>query len=326
VSVNQTGTSSSNPTVFRDSVVTTLQTLKPGIIRMWDGAGLGNTLDNMLVDQFGRSPANYSEYYQYSYNTTSYSITDFLQLVQVVGNSAEPWIVIPITLSPGEASNLIDYLSGDASTVYGAKRIAQGFATPWTQVFPKIHLEFGNEAWNSTFGGGSIQDPAVYGSRAQTIFAAMKGNSHYDSAHTSLVLGGFFADSNYVQATQNNCNNNDEMDVAPYMMNNPTDTAGMNLFQSTLAEPQAYYASGSSSPGVTAEGISSGWFNVNGVGQRVTGGAMYLDMAAEANSNHPVPISIYEENLSTTGGSISQASARASRRCRNNCWAYRMAC
>ncbi len=305
VATTQTATSSSNPTVFRDSVVTTLQELNPGIIRMWDGIGLGNTLDNMLVDQFGRMPSNYSAWYSTPVDDASYGLFDFLQLVQTVGTSVEPWIVVPITFSPAEASNLIDYLSGGANTVYGAKRIAQGQTAPWTSVFPKIHLEFGNEAWNTTFQGGIIQDGASYGARAQTIFAAMRSNPNYVPGNMDLIIGAQAANSYSLQFIQNACQNNDSLTLAPYMMNNVSDTSSTaNLYLPTFAEPQAFY---SNAPGVTAEGISNGWFTVNNVSQTVNGGEMYLDLLSEANTTNPKPISIYEENLSTIGGSISQS-------------------
>jgi hypothetical protein len=303
VSTVQTG--SGNPTAFRDPVVNTLQTLKPGIIRMWDGSGLGNSLDNMLADQFGRQPSNFLVWHSGPHEDVSYGLFDFLQLVQTVGYSAEPWVVVPITFTPAEASNLIDYLSGGANTVYGAKRIAQGQAAPWTNVFPKIHLEFGNEAWNSGFEGGIIQKPLVYAARAQTIFRAMRANPNYLSRSFDLVLGAQAANANTVQTIQNACNNNDSISVAPYMMNTITDTTSTaNLFQPTLAEPQALY---SNAPGVTAEGIGKGYFILGSTAQQVNGGEMYLDILAAANSTNPKPVSIYEENLSTTGGTISQS-------------------
>ncbi len=319
VALVQLGTSSSNPTVFRDAVVTTLQTLKPGVIRMWDGVGLGNTLDNMLVDQFGRSPVNYSAYAQaspnqYAYNDSSYSLPDFLQLVQTVGNSAEAWVVLPITMTTAEASNLIDYLSGGSSTTYGAKRIAQGFTTPWSTVIPKIHLEFGNEAWNSTFDGGNLKSSSVYGARADAIFAAMKANPNYVAGSMDLVLGGFFANAGYLQDSQNHCTHNDSVDMAPYMMNSPTDASSTQaIWGPALTEPQAYYAAGT---GVAAEGIgsataSSGYFIVGGTAGTQNGGGAYLNLLAEANSSNPKPVTVYEENFSTTQGSYTQAQLNA---------------
>ena len=172
VSLTQTNGDPTNTTVFRDPVVNALRTLQPGIIRFWGGNGqLGDTLENLLTPQFGRQRAGFSAFATQS-NQLNYGLHEFLVLCQTVG--AEPWFVVPTTFSTTDAANLIEYLAGASTTPYGAKRAALGQTTPWTQVFSTIHLEFGNEAWNSTFEGGSISAPAPYGGRAQTIFAAMQ--------------------------------------------------------------------------------------------------------------------------------------------------------
>ena len=308
--VSTTKNGSAQPTVFRDEVVQSLINLKPGILRNWTLGQLSNTLDNMLADQFARNPSNYSAYYQYSYNDIIYSLPEFLQLCQYVqsqnGTTLEPWIIMPITFSPTDASNLIDYLSGGAGTTYGAKRIAEGFTTPWTSVFNKIHIEFGNEAWNGTFGGGQIQSSSIYGARAQLLFATMKANANYNAATTSLVLGGWFAVANYFQATQNSCNNNDEIDTAPYFYDSPSDSS--NEYAPMFAATQALYANGATYPGVTVDGVGSNSYTVAGVpNTTVNGGPMYLNINAEANANRVVPISYYEYNLGTIQATISLA-------------------
>ena len=145
-----------------------------------------------------------------------YGLHEFLQLCQLVG--ADPWIVVPTVFSPAEASQLIDYLAGSAQTVYGAKRAALGQATPWISVFSKIHLEFGNEAWNPTFKGGSIEYPQPYGNRAQTIFGAMRSTASDSLSSFDLALGGQAVASGRNQDIQDNCNNNDSFGVAPYHM------------------------------------------------------------------------------------------------------------
>jgi hypothetical protein len=320
VSVTEAATSG-NPTVFRDAVVATLKALKPGVLRMSDGEGTTNTLSNMMVDQWARMPVNFATVPLNGapgyYNPIGYSIPEFLQLCQTVG--AEPWISLPITMTPAEAVELIDYLSGPASTAGGALRISQGFSTPWTAVFSKIHLELGNEEWNGGVGfeGGSMEyNYGTYGAYAQSLFAAMKASASYNSPVTSLVLGAQFVNSYLLQIVQNSCNNNDEIDIAPYTANTLTDATSLaNIWQPGLAEPQVFWQAGAASGTsmVCAEytsGVlcpSQGYFNVGGAGQPVYGGAMYLDALAEANSTHPAAISIYEENNSANQGTFSQS-------------------
>jgi alpha-L-arabinofuranosidase len=285
VSLSQTNSSPSNPTAFRDPVVATLQTLNPGGLRFWAGQ-LGDTLDNLIADPFGRQRAGYSAWYT-SQDDISYGLHEFLQLCETIG--AEPWFVVPTTFSATDAANLIEYLAGSSATPYGSKRAARGHANPWTGSFTKIHLEFGNEAWNSVFKGGNIEYSAPYGQRAQTIFGAMRGNAAYVASAFDLVLGGQAVWAGRNQDIQNHCNNNDSFAVAPYMMNTVNSFASNeDLFGSTFAEPEALV-----SP--------------NGVAEGVTGGMMTLNQQAIQASSHPVPLVMYEMNLSTLGGSITQA-------------------
>jgi hypothetical protein len=273
-----------NTTAFRDPVVTALRTLQPGSLRYWSGQ-LGDTLDNLLTPQFGRQRAGYSAW-QAESDAIDIGLHDFLALCQTTG--AEPWFVVPTTFTTTDASNLIEYLAGASATPYGAKRAALGQQTPWTQVFSKIHLEFANEAWNSTFKGGDIEYSPPYGQRAQAIFAAMRANASYARSSFDLVLGGQAGWPGRNSDIQNNCNNNDSFTIAPYTMNT-VDSFSDNesLFGSTFAEPEAFMSSTG-----TAEGL--------------TPGMVYQNFQVIQNSSHPVPLSFYEVNLSTVNGAITQ--------------------
>ena len=284
VSLIQTNSDPYNTTAFRDPVVSTLRELNPGVLRFWAGQ-LGDTLDNLIADSYGRQRAGYSAFLT-EQDDISYGLQEFLQLCEWIG--AEPWFVVPTTFSTTDASDLIEYLAGSSSTPYGSKRAARGHPNPWISSFAKIHLEFGNEAWNGVFKGGAIEYSAPYGQRAQTIFGAMRGNPAYVASSFDLVLGGQAVSAGRNQVIQNNCNNNDSFAVAPYMMNTVDSFAtSEDLFGSTFAEAEAYV-----SPKGVAEGVS--------------GGLMTLNQQAIQSSSHPVPLIMYEMNLSTLGGSITQ--------------------
>ncbi len=285
VSLLQTNSDPSNTTAFRDPMVSTLKTFRPGVLRFWAGQS-GDSLDNLIAEPYARQRAGYSAFYT-SQDDISYGLHEFLQLCESVG--AEPWFVVPVTFSTTDASHLIEYLAGSSSTPYGAKRAARGHTTPWISSLAKIHLEFGNEAWNGTFKGGTIEYPAPYGERAKTIFGAMRANPAYVSSSFDLVLGGQAVSAGRNRDIQDHCNNNDSFAVAPYMMNT-VDSFSTNevLFGPTFAEPEAFV-----SP--------------NGVAEGVSGGLMTLNQQAIKASSHPVPVVMYEMNLSTLGGSITQA-------------------
>jgi hypothetical protein len=284
VSLVKTNGDPTNTTAFRDPVVSALRTLNPGVLRYWGGQ-LGDTLDNLLQPQFGRQRSGYLAWYTES-DVVDYGLHDFLGLCQAIG--AEPWFVVPSTFSTTDANNLIEYLAGASTSTYGAKRAALGQNAPWTSVFSKIHLEFGNEAWNGSFKGGSIEYAAPYGSRAQTIFGIFRSNPNFVAGNFDLVAGGQAAYAARNTAILNAMNNNDSLAVAPYTMGT-VDSYSDNesLFGSTFAEPEAFMSSSG-----TAEGE--------------TPGEVLQDYQAIQASSHPVPMSFYEINMATLSGSISQ--------------------
>ncbi len=287
-SLTQTNSSTSNTTVFSDGVVNALKILQPGVLRYWgDNGQLGDTLDNLLTPSFGRQRAGFSAWSNQA-NQIDYGLHEFLQLCQLVG--AEPWFVVPSTFTTTDTANMIDYLAGSTATVYGAKRAALGQTTPWSQVFSKIHLEFGNEEWNTTFSGGSILYPAPYSGRAQTMFGIMRAMPDYVASAFDLVIGGQAANPGNNGSIQNGINNNDSFAIAAYTMTDVNSySTNELLFGSTFAEPEALMSSASST---SAEGLSPGY--------------VYENYQALQTSSHPVPMAFYEANLSTLSGTITQ--------------------
>jgi hypothetical protein len=168
-------------------------------------------------------------------------------------------------------------------------RAARGHSAKWTETFHKIHLEFGNEAWNAIFKGGAIEYPEPYGNRAQDIFQSMRDEPSFQASSFDLILGGQAEWPGRNATIQNNCNNNDSFAVATYMMGTVNSYSNIeNLFGSTFAEPEAF---------VQGDGIAE---NVKG------GGMVYEDERAIRSSAHPVPLTVYETNLSTVQGTIPQ--------------------
>ena len=140
VSLTPVTAAAGNVTAFRDEVVSTLRTLHPGVLRYMDDAGpaFGSSIDNMLATPFARQRSGSSES-SAEEDEIPLGLHEFLQLCQTLG--AEPWYVLPAGISPAEMQNLIQYLGGAASTPYGSIRAGLGQGTPWTSIFPTIHLE-----------------------------------------------------------------------------------------------------------------------------------------------------------------------------------------
>jgi len=282
-SLTPVSTNSTNPTAFRDEVVNTLTALHPGSLRYMDGLpGFGSSIDNILTPAFGRQRAG-SSTQQTEQDDIPIGLHEFLQLCQTVG--ADPWYNLPPGISPTDMQNLIQYFAGDATTTYGAKRAALGQATPWTTVFPTIHLELGNEEWNyNTFPGNAMNDPVAYGNRVATIYAAARASASYTPANFDLIMGSFVLNPWYTGQEIANSSNYDSVSVAPYLFSTFNDTSSNEaIFGPMFAEPEMW------------DSTPTGWM------------AQQSQTLAGTGKN----LVTYEENLSTQSGTASQAMVSA---------------
>jgi len=284
-SKNATGVSSINPTAFRNEVVSTLRTLHPGVLRYMDsGTNFGSSLDNMIAVPFARMPAGFSTQENY-HEDIPLGLHEFLQLCQAIG--AEPWYTMQAGMSPVEARNLIEYLAASPSTIYGSKRAALGQATPWTTIFPVIHLELGNEQWNgSTFYGAAINEPVAYGRRAEEIFAAARSSSAYIPDKFDLILGSQAVNPWWTQEELNHSSNYDSAAVAPYLFTEFNDTSSNeSIFGPMFAQPEMI------------DSVASGY--------------MAQQAKTVKSATHPAKLAVYEVNLGTMSGAAQQPSIDA---------------
>ena len=227
-----------NPTAFRNAVVDTLRQLKPGVLRYMDsGADFGSSIDNMLAVPYARQRAGYGDGGT-EQDDVPMGLPEFLTLCQAVG--AEPWYTVQAGLSTTEMQNLIEYLGGGASTPYGSIRAAEGQSAPWTSVFPKIHLELGNEMWNlSSFEGEAMNNPVAYGNRVATIFGAARASASYNPGSFDLVMGSWEANPWTTQQEMANSSGYDSVDVAPYQYYTLSDVSSNEaVFGAMFAQPE----------------------------------------------------------------------------------------
>jgi hypothetical protein len=283
VSLTPVAVSGTNPTAFRDAVVQTLEALHPGTLRYMDGLpDFGSTIDNMITPAFGRQRSGSSEE-QTEQDDLPIGLQEFLQLCQTVG--ADPWYNLPPGITPAEMQDLVEYMAGDASTTYGAKRAALGQVAPWTSVFHVIHLELGNEEWNySTFPGNAMNNPVAYGNRVATIYGAAKSAPDYNAASFDLIMGSFVQNSWYTGQEIANSSNYDSVAVAPYIFNTFNDASSNEaIYGPMFAQPEMMDSTPS---GYMAE-----------QSQTVTAAGKKLET--------------YEENLSTLSGTASQSDVSA---------------
>ena len=277
VSMDQTNSSASNPTAFRDDVVNTLKELNPGSLRMMAaGAALGSDLPNQLQVPGARYREGFSTGAT-SKDVIAYGIHEFLQLCETI--NADPWITIPTATTPTEMSDFIQYLTGTGSDQWSALRIARGQSAPWTTVFNKIHIEFGNETWNGSFRGESMNYNA-YPQLANKIFGAARQTTGYTASKFDLVLDGMAASPGYNGVLLKTSTQHDSIDIAPYLLYSANNEAQATMFGALFAEPEVFNSAG---------------------------GEVYQNMVTAAAAPTPTYVNVYETNLGTMIGGITEA-------------------
>jgi alpha-L-arabinofuranosidase len=247
---------------------------------MDSGTSFGSSIDNIIAPAFARKRTGWS-LVTTSQEDIPIGLNDFLQLCQTLGT--EPWYSMPAGTSPKEAKHLIEYLAGSSTTPYGAKRAASGQIAPWTSVFPIIHLELGNEQWNGpTFYGASIYDAAAFGQRASDVYAAARSSAAYNAAKFDLILGSFAVVPSWTKQQLANSAGYDSVAVAPYLFNEFNDASSNEaIFGPMFAEPEMIDSTPS--------------------------GFMAQQSKAAKEASHPATLAIYEVNLSSTQGTVSQS-------------------
>jgi len=274
----------SNGTAFRDDVVATLQRLRPGVLRYMDsGQNFGSSLDNMLAPMEARQRSGFNRYGTSTYQIPT-GLHDFLVLCEKLG--AEPWYTMQLGMSTQEAANIMEYLGGPVTTRYGATRAALGHPVPWTQTFPRIHLEFGNEAWNTAQPGATMPISPAYAGRANLIFRTIRSSKWYSAGRFNLVANTQAVwDGRTIELLQT-LREADMLDIGPYLFNTFADDSSIeHIFGPMFAEPQLLDS--------TVDGYD------------------HLQAHAAATAEHPVHLAVYEVNMGTTVGTASQASIDA---------------
>ena len=260
VSLERIDGDASNKTAFRDEVLTALHELHPGVLRyMGSTTELGSTIANLLLPPAARQRSGYSPW-QPTPAEVPIGIPEFLGLCKAVG--ADPWITLPAAISVSEMQELIAYLNTNSKG------------------FHALHLEIGNEVWNSVYRGATIEDPIAYADHTRLVFAAARATPGFDPTHFDLIVGGQAVASNRNQQVLDHSAGYDSLAIAPYLMHWVNDETSTNaVFAPLFAEPEMM-----STTGIVAQNAS-----------------------AAAHASHRAILAIYEVNLHTTEGRISQA-------------------
>jgi alpha-L-arabinofuranosidase len=208
-----------NPTAFRDDCVAMLRRFKPGPVRYLQMGG--STIDNTIAPPLrshrynSQVTARIGPYV--SQHRDPYSLHQMYELCEHIG--AEPWYCLPGTLNRQEMQRFMEYLGAPATVGYGRRRAELGQPRPWTDVFRRIHVEFGNEAWNNAtpYKCGGFNGPDYWRDLIQTG----KESPHY-RPNVIFHAAGQAAYVGRNAGIMTNCPNADRFSVAPYIIQNLT--------------------------------------------------------------------------------------------------------
>lgn len=235
-------TQNTNPTAFRDDLVDTLKKLNPGSLRylQMGGSTVENTIRPPLQSFAYQSAPFTADIKGYGTRSTNddYGLHEFYELCEYIG--AQPWYCLPGTLHASEVVFFMEYLSGDQSTPGGKLRHELGHPKLWTTVFDKVHIEFGNEAWNIAqhYRMGGFNGPNYW----EGLIQAGKKSNHYKS-NVIFHAGSQAASPNRSQKIAKNSPSADAVSIAPYILHtlNKKDLEAMqtekNFFKWALAFP-----------------------------------------------------------------------------------------
>jgi len=236
---------STNPTEYNDIMVNMLKDYQPGSLRFWGGQ-LGQSLDQMLSPQWSRGSFHY-RLDKMAPDRWTNSLHEFLELCAEVGSN--PWYVFPPSLRFEELDHFIEYLASpaDGDHPWAELRASMGQTEPWTTVFDRIQLEFGNETW----GGGGPGDPFggssvgyQLGAAVTPVFARMKAHPDFDAGVFQLMAPGQ-ASNNYMNTTLGQTGDHyDGVSWAPYFGSLSSYANEAEIYQPVLALPQAMSTTG----------------------------------------------------------------------------------
>ena len=205
-----------NPTAFTDDTVAALKKFNPGLLRIIQMGG--STIDNLTsprlkMRSYGSQPQT-KDSPSGPIKNYSYTLGEFYGLCEEI--DAEPWYCLPGTILPEELEQFLEYVAGDVSTPYGKRRLNDDHPKPWTDTLKQIHIEFGNEAWNSApdYQCGGFNGPDYW----NDLIARAKASSNYRDNIVFHAAGqASYSDRN--RRIMANTPNADFMAVGPYIIN-----------------------------------------------------------------------------------------------------------
>jgi len=207
-------------TGFNAKLLPILEEARPGVIRFYQLASSGATVDSITARSSMSSSWKYiSNGKRYGMHPTHAVLDNCFSLTKQIG--AAPWVVVGGANDPNDWYQLISYLSAPAEyDDYSRKRASHGYTAPWMESFDTIYLEIGNEWWNTIFRPFHIWNGDNYGEFCNTIIEKIRSHPHFDEDRIKIVVGGWAANAREWNAKlDKTVKNHDFISIAPYLAN-----------------------------------------------------------------------------------------------------------
>ena len=264
-----------NPTPFTDAFVNTLKKLNPGILRHLI---MGGDMRSMLSPRIqsvrcsnaitkGVGPKQLRKQYPFS-------MGEYYELCAYL--NAEAWFCLPGTLRLDEVDLFMEYIGGPAGTPGGDLRIAQGYQKPWLETLRLIHVEPGNECWNTVGGflAGGFNGPDYW----ENIFKRVKSSPYYKKNVVCHAAGQNYS-TGMTDRILTHTPSADKYAIAPYQMHG-MNQADMDQYESD----EAFFQYCMAFP--------------------IPSAAIRMKAQDDVAKKHGKELSVYEINWHLTGGGI----------------------
>ena len=182
------------PFALRPEAIAALKAFRPDSLRIWSGCTkfhLGTSLDAWLAAD-GTGPRWWHKA-RGPESPAFPSLPAALALARDAGTS--PWLIVHPAFDEAEWLGLMEYLAGPPDSPYGARRAADGQVRPWTDVFERISLEYGNETWNRQYKPWTFDSGATYGAFAERFFQVARSSPYFAAVagKFEFIIGGYTA-------------------------------------------------------------------------------------------------------------------------------------
>jgi len=207
-------TDDKNPTVFMDSFVDSMKKLNPGIIRhLMCGGDMASTLSPGIKSTRASNRITGSAGPISRRHQQKWGMGEFYELCEYL--NAEAWFCLPGTLTLDDVDLYMEYIGGPKGTKGGDMRIAQGYPNPWTDSLKKIHVEFGNECWNTIgmFLAGGYNGPDYW----ENLFKRVKASPYYKKNVICHAAGQNYS-TRMTDRILSNTPSADKYTIAPYQI------------------------------------------------------------------------------------------------------------